>query len=98
MPGVSSLAATIDELKKKNIWFYGTHQNAPSDYTEVDYSGGVGIVIGSEGKGIGRLITEKCDFLVSIPMKGEINSLNASVAAGVLMYEVVRQRGVKGKQ
>jgi 23S rRNA (guanosine2251-2'-O)-methyltransferase len=95
---VSSLAATIDELKKKNIWFYGTHQNAPSDYTEVDYSGGVGIVIGSEGKGMGRLITEKCDFLVSIPMKGEINSLNASVAAGVLMYEVVRQRGVKGKQ
>lgn len=92
---VSSLARTIDSLKDKNIWFYGTHQNASSDYTKVDYSGGVGIVIGSEGEGMGRLISEKCDFLVSIPMKGEINSLNASVAAGVLMYEVVRQRDAK---
>ncbi|MDR0405635.1 MAG: 23S rRNA (guanosine(2251)-2'-O)-methyltransferase RlmB [Clostridiales bacterium] len=89
---VSNLADTIDRLKKKNVWFYGASQNAEVCYTKADYRGAVGIVVGSEGGGMGRLIAEKCDFLVAIPMAGEINSLNASVAAGILMYEAVRQR------
>ncbi len=89
---VSNIAQTIESLKEQGVWFYGTHQSAKTSYTNTDFKGGVGLVIGSEGEGIGRLITEKCDFLLSIPMHGEINSLNASVAAGVLMYEVVRQR------
>jgi 23S rRNA (guanosine2251-2'-O)-methyltransferase len=68
------------------------------DWCSVNYDGGVGLVIGSEGRGISRLVKEKCDFIVSMPMKGRINSLNASVAAGVLMYEVARQRaGIKAK-
>ena len=91
---VANITQTMEELKKQNIWFFGTHQDAQCDYTAADYSGGVGIVIGGEGEGMGRLVAEKCDFLVSIPMNGEINSLNASVAAGILMYEVLRQRSV----
>ncbi|MBQ7953157.1 MAG: 23S rRNA (guanosine(2251)-2'-O)-methyltransferase RlmB, partial [Clostridia bacterium] len=67
--------------------------DAKQSYTEVDYKGGVGIVIGSEGYGVSRIVAEKCDFLISITMKGEIKSLNASVAAGVIMYEALRQRG-----
>lgn len=90
---VSNLAQTIDKLKEQGIWFYATHQDATEVYTEVDLKGGIGIVIGSEGNGVSRIVAEKCDFLISIPMKGEINSLNASVAAGVIMYEALRQRG-----
>ena len=90
---VSNLAQTIDKLKEQGIWFYATHQDATQAYTEVDLKGGIGIVIGSEGNGVSRIVAEKCDFLISIPMKGEINSLNASVAAGVIMYEALRQRG-----
>lgn len=90
---VTNLAQTIDGLKEKGVWFYATHQDAKQSFTEVDYKGGVGIVIGSEGNGVSRIVAEKCDFLISIPMKGEINSLNASVAAGVVMYEALRQRG-----
>ncbi len=90
---VTNLAQTIDALKEKGIWFFATHQDAKQDYTQVDYKGGIGIVIGSEGSGVSRIVAEKCDFLISIPMKGEINSLNASVAAGVIMYEALRQRG-----
>ncbi len=90
---VTNLAQTIDALKEKGVWFYATHQDAKQSYTEVDYKGGVGIVIGSEGHGVSRIVAEKCDFLIGIPMKGEINSLNASVAAGVIMYEALRQRG-----
>lgn len=91
---VSNLAQTIDMLKEKGIWFYATHQDAKQQYTEVDFKGGIGIVIGSEGKGVSRIVADKCDFLISIPMKGEINSLNASVAAGVIMYEALRQRSL----
>lgn len=91
---VSNIVNTMEYLKEKNIWFYGTHQSAKTIYTDVDFKGSIGIIIGSEGEGIGRLVAQKCDFLVSIPMKGEINSLNASVAAGVLMYEVLRQKGM----
>ncbi len=89
---VTNLAQTIDCLKEKGVWFYATHQDAKQSYTEVDYNGGVGIVIGSEGSGVSRIVAEKCDFLISIPMKGKINSLNASVAAGVIMYEALKQR------
>lgn len=94
---VSNIAQTIDELKERGIWFYAADMDG-QDWCSVDYDGGVGLVIGSEGRGISRLVKEKCDFIVSMPMKGKINSLNASVAAGVLMYEVARQRaGIKAK-
>lgn len=88
---VSNLAATIDELKKKNIWIYAADMDG-SNWCETDFSGGVALVVGSEGNGVSRLIKEKCDFIVSLPMNGKINSLNASVAAGIVMYEITRQR------
>ena len=94
---VANIAQTIDELKEKGIWFYAADMDG-EDWCSVNYDGGVGLVIGSEGRGISRLVKEKCDFIVSMPMKGRINSLNASVAAGILMYEVARQRaGIKAK-
>ena len=88
---VSNLARTIDELKSKGLWIYGADMDG-SRWDSVDYSGPVALVIGNEGKGISRLVREKCDFIVSLPMKGKINSLNASVAAGILMYEVIKHR------
>ena len=84
---VSNLASTIDELKEKGCWVYGADMDG-TDYKKTDFSGAVVLVIGSEGKGICKLIRQKCDAIVSLPMKGNINSLNASVAAGILMYEV----------
>lgn len=87
----SNLAAVIDELKKRGIWIYGTDASGES-YDGVDLRGGIALVIGSEGFGMGRLIKEKCDFLLKLPMNGKITSLNASVAAGIFMYEAVRQR------
>ena len=84
---VSNLASTIDELKEKGCWVYGADMDG-TDYKKTDFSGAVVLVIGSEGKGICTLIRQKCDAIVSLPMKGNINSLNASVAAGILMYEV----------
>ena len=89
---VTNLARTIDELKARNIWVIGADGAGESTMYQTDFSGGVALVIGSEGEGLGRLIREKCDFLVRIPMKGEITSLNASVAAALLMYEVARTR------
>ena len=78
------------------MWIYGT-DGSGQDYTEVSMTGPVGLVIGSEGFGMGRLMKEKCDFLLKLPMAGKITSLNASVAAGIFMYEIVRQRrAVKG--
>lgn len=88
---VGNLASTIEELKKKNIWVYAADMDGQS-WCETDFSGGVALVVGSEGHGVGRLVKEKCDVTVSLPMRGEVNSLNASVAAGILMYEIVRQR------
>lgn len=88
---VPNLAAELENLKKLGFWVYGADMGGKS-WKEQDYSGPVALVIGSEGKGISRLVKEKCDFIVSLPMKGKINSLNASVAAGILMYEVVRNR------
>ncbi len=89
---VSNLAQTIEKLKAQGVWFYATHQDAKVSYNQVKYDGGVGIVIGSEGKGVSRIVAEKCDCLISIPMKGKINSLNASVAAGIIIYNVINNR------
>lgn len=88
---VSNLSSAIDELKKNGVWIYGTDASG-DDYTSVSLKGAIALVIGSEGFGMGRLIREKCDFLLKLPMYGKVNSLNASVAAGVFMYEAVRQR------
>lgn len=89
---VTNMARTMDELKKRGLWFAGTDAKGNEDYSQASYDLPLGLVIGSEGKGITRLIKEKCDFLVSIPMKGQVTSLNASVAASLLMYEVYRKR------
>ena len=90
---VANLAAAVDELKKSGVWIYGT-DGAGDSYSGVDLKGPIGLVVGSEGFGMGRLMKEKCDFLLSLPMAGKITSLNASVAAGIFMYEVVRQRSL----
>lgn len=90
---VANLPAAIKELKNRGLWVYGTAADAQSSMWDTDLSGSICLVIGSEGDGMGRLVTENCDFLVSIPMRGKVNSLNASAAASVLMYEVLRQRG-----
>lgn len=88
---VPNIPAAIDILKENGIWIYGTDAEG-DDYTKSDMTGSVGLVIGSEGFGMGRLVREKCDFLLKLPMYGKITSLNASVAAGIFMYETVRQR------
>lgn len=88
---VTNLSKTIEELKEKGLWFVCADMEGEVMY-RLDLKGAIGVVIGSEGEGVSRLVKEKCDFAASIPMKGEIDSLNASVAAGVLAYEVVRQR------
>lgn len=90
---VNNLVQTIEELKKKGCWVAGADGDAPEVYWQTDLKGPIAIVIGSEGKGLGRLIKEKCDFLIRLPMKGQIGSLNASVAASLIVYEVLRQRG-----
>jgi 23S rRNA (guanosine2251-2'-O)-methyltransferase len=89
---VTNMARTIDELKERGIWIAGTDAKAPSDYRQLDASLPLGLVIGSEGKGMGRLIRDKCDFLIKLPMAGKVTSLNASVAASLLMYEIYRKR------
>ena len=94
MAKVSNIADTIVRLKKLGLWIYGTDASATQDIYSTDFKGPVGIVIGNEGSGISRLVKERCDFLLSIPMKGKISSLNASVAAGIMMYEVLRQRNL----
>jgi 23S rRNA (guanosine2251-2'-O)-methyltransferase len=91
---VSNLVSAIEELKERGLWIYGADMGGTPWY-EQDLTGPTAIVIGSEGKGLGRLVKEKCDFIISMPMKGRINSLNASVAAGILMFEAARQRAVK---
>ena len=88
---VTNLKQTMEELKEKGIWFVGADMGGETMY-DLDLKGPIGLVIGSEGEGISKLVKEHCDFIASIPMKGEIDSLNASVAAGVLAFEIVRQR------
>lgn len=89
---VNNISVTIDKLKDKGLWIYGTDISAKDYYFNTDLTGAVAIVIGNEGKGISRLVKEKCDFLLKIPMAGKVSSLNASNAASILMYEVVRQK------
>ena len=89
---VTNLVSTMESLKKEGLWFVCADMGGTSMY-DLDLKGSIGLVIGSEGEGVSRLVRETCDFIAAIPMKGEINSLNASVAAGILAYEIVRQRG-----
>lgn len=94
---VGNLASTLEDLKKRGLWVYTADMDG-QPWCETDFSGPVALVVGSEGNGVGRLIKEKSDFVVSLPMRGKITSLNASVAAGILMYEVSRQRlGLKAR-
>ncbi|HIQ59705.1 MAG TPA: 23S rRNA (guanosine(2251)-2'-O)-methyltransferase RlmB [Candidatus Merdivicinus intestinavium] len=88
---VANLASTVDELKEAGIWVYGCDMEG-QNWCETDFEGGVALIIGSEGKGMSRLLKEKCDVMVSLPMRGAVTSLNASVAGGIIMYEVCRQR------
>ncbi|MDV2686713.1 23S rRNA (guanosine(2251)-2'-O)-methyltransferase RlmB [Alkalihalophilus lindianensis] len=95
---VTNIARTMDDLKKRGLWFAGTDAKGSEDYRQASFDMPIGLVIGSEGKGISRLIKEKCDFLIHIPMVGQVTSLNASVAASLLMYEVHRKRHPLGNK
>lgn len=92
---VSNIAQTIDDLKKKGIWIYGTDLKGDTLYFDADFNCPCAIVIGGEGEGMGRLNSEKCDYLLKIPMKGKVSSLNASAAGAVILYEVLKQRLIK---
>ena len=89
---VPNLASAMDEMKKRGLWIYGAEANGDSHLWKTDMRGPICLVIGSEGAGISRLVREKCDFIIDIPLMGQVNSLNASAAAAVLLYEIVRQR------
>jgi len=89
---VTNISRTVKTLKQKNVWVIGVDPSGETDYTQVDYKPPTALVIGGEGSGLTDLVKKNCDFVVSIPMKGRISSLNTSVAAGIVMYEVVRQR------
>ena len=89
---VANLASTIDYLKKNDFWVVGTALEDSVDYRSIDYSGKIALVIGNEGVGISNLVRKKCDFIAKIPMYGTTNSLNASVASGIMIYEVIRNR------
>ncbi len=89
---VTNIANTLERLKEDGYWIIGTDGEAEKQYNEIDYTSPVAVIIGAEGKGMRRLVKEKCDFLVRIPLRGKIDSLNASVAGAIVMYEVVRQR------
>jgi 23S rRNA (guanosine2251-2'-O)-methyltransferase len=92
---VTNLVRAIEYVKTKGLWIFAVDQQAGSDVFQTDMKGPVGLVLGSEGSGIRRLVREKCDFIVSIPMYGNINSLNVSVAAAILFFQVRRQRAIK---
>lgn len=89
---VTNLNQTIADLKKDGFWIVGTDMTNSTDYRKLDYSGKIALIIGNEGSGLSRMVKESCDFMALIPMYGKVNSLNASVAAGILIYEVVRQK------
>jgi 23S rRNA (guanosine2251-2'-O)-methyltransferase len=93
---VTNIARTLQDLKEQNIWVVGLDERAPSTYDTLDFNMNCALVMGAEGKGVHDLVRKKCDFLVSIPMLGKVSSLNVSVAAGVVLYEIVRQRRAKG--
>ena len=88
---VANLASAVDTLKEAGVWVYGADMEG-QNWCETDFSGGVALIVGSEGSGISRLLKEKCDVMVSLPMQGEVSSLNASVAGGIILYEIARQR------
>ena len=88
---VANLASAVDTLKEAGVWVYGADMEG-QNWCETDFSGGVALIVGSEGNGISRLLKEKCDVMVSLPMQGEVSSLNASVAGGIILYEIARQR------
>lgn len=90
---VSNISETLRELKKRGVWIYGLDMDG-TQWCRAELTGALALVVGSEGKGLGRLVREQCDFILSLPMAGKISSLNASVACGILMYEVSRQRNV----
>lgn len=92
---VTNIATTLDELRAQGVWIIGTDMQASRSYDDLDYSGPIAIVVGNEGKGIRRLVREKCDFLVKIPMYGKIGSLNASVAGGLILFEAAKGRHKK---
>jgi 23S rRNA (guanosine2251-2'-O)-methyltransferase len=89
---VTNIARTLEDLKERNIWIVGLDERGKQTYDSIDYNMDCAIVLGAEGKGLHDLVARKCDFLVSIPMLGKVASLNVSVAAGVVLYELVRQR------
>ena len=89
---INNLAQTIDELKQKGFWIVGSYLEGAKDYTKVDYKIPIAVIVGNEEKGIRKLTADKCDHLVRIPMKGKIQSLNVSVATGILLFEILRQR------
>ena len=95
MSRMNEMAQTIEELKQQGLWFVCADMGGETMY-DLNLTGPIGLVIGNEGSGVGRLVKEKCDMTASIPMHGDIDSLNASVAAGVLAYEIVRQRTCAG--
>jgi 23S rRNA (guanosine2251-2'-O)-methyltransferase len=96
---VVNIARALDELKDAGVWTAGLASDAPARYDQIDLTGPVALVLGSEGEGLRRLVRERCDFLVRIPMMGHVDSLNVSVAAGIVLFEAVRQRtgGVRPK-
>jgi len=89
---VVNIVQTLDELKQKGIWIVGTDSSAEKMFTEIDYTMPIAVIVGNEGKGIRQLVKEKCDFLVKIPLYGKVESLNASVAGALIMYEAVKKR------
>jgi 23S rRNA (guanosine2251-2'-O)-methyltransferase len=93
---VTNLARTIEDLKERGLWIVGTDAKGADDYRNLDGNMSIGLIIGSEGKGMSRILREKCDFLIKLPMVGKVTSLNASVAASLLMYEVYRKRNPLG--
>lgn len=92
---IGNIVQTINELKEAGLWVVGADMDGDKNFFEMDLTGPIAVVVGSEGKGLGRLTKEKCDFLVRIPMKGSMNSLNASVACSLLLYEIMKQREMK---
>ena len=95
---VTNISDTIETLKDEGLWIYGADIEGGNYYYQEDLTGGIGLVIGNEGKGISRLVKEKCDVLVKIPMFGDVSSLNASTSAAILIYEVIRQKNEEKKQ
>jgi 23S rRNA (guanosine2251-2'-O)-methyltransferase len=92
---VTNLPRAMEELKAAGYWLVGLDERAERRYTDVDLTGAIGLVLGGEGKGLHQLVRERCDFVVSIPTSGPVPSLNVSVAAGIALFEIVRQRSVK---